>query len=673
VTIRLTLSMRRFLAIFLLGAYATLAQANNDSVALSGLPGVEVAASVITTDFSVAQVPSSTDPGWEPLRQPLGRGFGQQIYWVKLSIEVPPPLLNLPMALRFYPSNARDVIFFLPDGQVIPLGTEAPFEQRLMGFADLAASFVPTTRSVVVYARLATAGRMFGTFELMSERAYYQSQAWYAALHGLLYGILLLALLVNLVSWITTRQMIYGLYVGFVGFSLLASLAVNGYLHAWVLGAWPQHHSGIQLWAFAGMAATAVAFATRMLRLREWRIWVAQIADVLVVALLLFAALASVWKGLQPYVWEFVLAAFFVYGMGSLVTTVRNGLTSPSLQNSLLALAFIVFATSQWISMSTVFGVLSATPMNVGMWQIGLVVHLVLLQMALVINSRQSRWLNWQQQARLDALKSQADAQERRNRDLQLFLERLTHEFKTPLAVIDSSVQSLTMLEQKSDPERSVRYDRIRRAVTRLNDLLMRSLVAEKTTFERGDHQRQVIELPALLEAALSELTTSEINCSRNCLIPLDREGRVEQLQERRLKLSWIQIDRPDSMLIEAEIGLLHAALHHILDNALKYSIGDELIALEIRGVRAQAGSPCVEIRIENRCDASLVEADLSELFKKYYRKGEQGNVPGAGVGLHVARQVIEQHSGELTANLAAPGYIQFCIQLPLVTRDDQP
>jgi signal transduction histidine kinase len=673
VTIGLTLSLRRFFAIFLLTTCAMFAQASNESVALSGLPGVTVVASVITTDSSVVDLPHSTEPGWEPLRQPLGRGFGQQVYWVKLSIDVPPELLSLPMVLRFHPPNARHVLFYLPNGKVISLGTEATFDQRLMGFADLAASFVPTSQSTVVDVRLATAGRVFGTFELMSERAYYQSQARYAALYGVFYGILLLAILVNLLSWVTTRQSIYGLYVGFVGFSLLASLAVNGYLHALVLGAWPQHHSSIQLWSFTGMAATAIAFAARILRLHAWHAWMAQIAGVLVVSLVLLAVLVVFWTDLQAYVWEFVLAAFTVYGLGSLIASARNWYTSPSLQNSLLALAFIVFAASQWVSLGTVFGLLSATPIKVGMWQVGLVVHLVLLQMALVINNRQSRWQSLQQQARLDALKSLADAQARRNRDLQRFLERLTHEFKTPLAVIDSSVQSLNMLEQTPEPERAIRYDRIRRAVTRLNDLLMRSLVAEKTSLERVDSQRQLIELPALLEAALSELTTNEIHCSRNCLIPLDREGQADQIQERRLKLSWTHIDRPDSVLIEADIGLLLTALYHVLDNALKYSIGDETITLEIRKVQAETGSPCVEMWFTNRCDLSLGESDLPKLFEKYYRKGEQGNVPGAGVGLYVAQQVLEQHGGQLTAHLTTSGYIQFRIQLPLVVRDDQP
>lgn len=651
-------------------------QAATDSVTLSGLPGVTVTASVIQTDSSVTDIPSTTQAGWRALSQPLGQGFGEQVYWVRLVVDVPSDLLNMPMVLRFHPPNARDVRFYMPDGTSIALGTEAPFDQRILGFPDLAASFVATASPAIVNVRLATAGRMFGSFELMSERRYYQSQAWRTALHGVFYGMLLLALLVNIVNWVTSRHAIYALYVGFVGFSLLASLAVNGYLHAFAFSGWPDYHRKVQLWVFVGMAVTAITFAARMLQLRTWHAHLERLADVLAVVLMVLAILASVWIAWLPFVWEVVLAAFFLYGMGSLIVSIRNLLQNHCLQNALLAVAFIVFAVSQWISMGTVFGLLPATPVNTGMWQLGLVVHLVLLQMALVIDSRQSRWRNWQQQARLDALKAQADTEARRSRDLQLFLERLTHEFKTPLAVIDSSVQSLGMLEQENNPERDLRYGRIRRAVARLNHLLMRSLVAEKNTLNQPDinqsiSKRQLLELPALLEAVLSEFTSAEFSCDRDCILRLDHQAHSAHSGQRRLRLLWVGVNQPNALLIDAEASYLDAAFHHVFDNAVKYSIGDDEIVAEITQIESDNTS-WVVMTVSNACDEAIGESDLPMLFEKYYRKGEQGNVPGAGIGLYVARQAIQAHGGTLLARLLKPGLIQFQIQLPLVIRDPQ-
>ncbi len=673
VIIRGSASIYRYVLAIVLLVSTQLAYAASESVTVSGLPGVKVDASVIASEPSLANMPVRDDQRWQPLIQPLGAGFGDQVYWVKLVIHVPQPLLNSPMVLRFHPPNARDVRFFLPDGTAMTLGTEASFEERLLGFPDLAASFVTNSSTTVIQVRLATAGRMFGTFELMSERGYYQSQAWRTALHGIFYGMLLLALLVNLLNWVTSRQAIYGLYVGFVAFSMLASLAVNGYLHAILPAAWSSLHSTIQLWIFAAMAATAIAFAARILRFHAWKSWLEKVADILSALLMLMALTVAFWVQARPYVWEFVLVAFMAYGLGALAASARHLRKSRSLQNVLFAVAFLVFAVSQWISMGAVFGVLKATPVNLGMWQLGLVVHLVLLQMALVINSRQSRWRNWQQQARLDALKSQADAQARRSRDLQRFLERLTHEFKTPLAVIDSSVQSLGMLEQEANPQRDLRYERIRRAVTRLNDLLMRSVVAEKTTLNQNRGKRDLIDLTSLIEVALAEFTSAQIESGRDCVVELDPDLESGRGTNHLLRLRWNGKKQSEPWLMAADVSWLHAAIHHVLDNAVKYATGSDEIVAEFEMTHSVEQEPQAVISIANSCDIAIDETDLPNLFDKYYRKGEHGNVPGAGIGLYIARQAVEGHGGTLVARMIKPGQIQFCISLPLALADSQP
>lgn len=656
---------RYLLAIVLLVSMA-FAHAATESVTVSGLPGVKVDASVIVSGPGSVDMPDREDQRWQPLIQPLGTGFGDQVHWVRLVIHVPQALLNSPMVLRFQPPNARDVQFSLPDGKVLTLEPEGSFEERMLGFPDLATSFVASSRTILIHVRLATAGRIFGTFELMSERSYYQSVAQKTALNGALYGMLLLVLSVNLLNWVTSRQGIYGLYVGFVAFSMLASLAVNGYLHALLPTTWSSWHGNIQIWLFAAMTATAITFAARIIRLQAWSHWLKKVADRFSVLLVLISFTAVFWVQIRPYVWEFVLLTFLAYGVGALTASALHLGKNRSRQGVLLALAFLVFAVSQWISIGAVFGVFPATPVNLGMWQFGLVVHLVLLQMALAINSRQNRWHDWQQQARLETLKCQADAEARRSRDLQRFLERLTHEFKTPLAVIDSSVQSLGMLEQQPDPQRDLRYERIRRAVTRLNDLLMRSVIAEKDAADQVHGKRELVDLTVLLQVAIAEFTSIEIESGRDVRIRLELDIESGRSNSRWLRLIWKGKDRSEPWLIAADVGWLHVAIHHVFDNALKYSVGDDEIVASFEKTSSVVAEPQVVISITNRCDVAMGEADLSKLFDKYYRKGEQSNVPGAGVGLYVARQAAQAHGGTLIARLLKPGQIQFCMTLPL-------
>lgn len=645
------------LLLFAKGGYAA------QPVALTDLPGVTVQASLLKTDNPSLSPPTDASTDWIPLSQTISQGFGKQVFWIRLEINVPAGLLGKSMVLRYQPPNTRDIRVYLPGQPPLAIGTQAPFAERPMGLPDVAASILPDTSVFVVFVRLASAGRAFGTFELMSERSYYQAQSGRLLLLGVFYGVLLLALLVNSVSWAFTRQLIYGVYVGFVGFSLLASLAANGYLHALLLNSWAQHHSTIQLLAFSGMAATAIVFASRLFRVGLWHPWVARSIDLFAMFLVVVALPAAIWAGWRPYAWELVLMAFLLYGLASLVAGARQWVAARSAQNTLIFVAFLAFVVSQWVTVGAVYGLLPATAGNVDMWQFGLIVHLVLLQMMLVMHGRTQRWLSWQQQARLNTLKEQAEAAARRSRDLQQFLERITHEFKTPLAVIDSSVQSLTMLDQALAPERVVRYERIRRAVKRLNDLLMRSVVAERAELDMSTGQRQSAELPALLEAALGEFSADEMGCDRDCLVQLNLGG---QANGPTLRLSWVGIDQPERIFIEADVGRLQAALYHVFDNALKYGLPDQQIDVFVKWLTANPMQKVVEISVVNRCDESLKDAELPKLFDKYYRRAEQGNVSGAGVGLYMARQIIEHHGGRIIAQLASPGQIVFRIELPV-------
>lgn len=135
---------------------AASSQAVTNSVVVHDLLGAKAQASVITTHSSVTQAPSSSDPGWQTLVQTLGHGFGEKVFWVRMVIDVPQAFINTPMVLQFFPPVAHDVTFFLTNGDAIALGSDSLFDQRMLGFTDAAASFVPTVSPTTIDIRLAT-------------------------------------------------------------------------------------------------------------------------------------------------------------------------------------------------------------------------------------------------------------------------------------------------------------------------------------------------------------------------------------------------------------------------------------------------------------------------------------------------------------------------------------
>jgi len=94
--------------------------------------------------------------------------------------------------------------------------------------------------------------------------------------------------------------------------------------------------------------------------------------------------------------------------------------------------------------------------------------------------------------------------------------------------------------------------------------------------------------------------------------------------------------------VLYGEMPLLNTALFNVLDNAQKYSLADTKV--EVTGRRQD---DVVVITVRNRtAGLSIVESE--SLFDKYRRGGSAHNTSGAGIGLWLVRQIIEQHQGRV-------------------------
>jgi hypothetical protein len=323
----------------------------------------------------------------------------------------------------------------------------------------------------------------------VSEVGNIQSQTWLTAVDGFFYGSLSLAFIVNVLIWITTRQSIHGLFVGVIIFSMFSSLTTDHYFYRLDLGIWSEQKGVIELWLFAGMTSSAMLFTLRILCLHQRHSLLERNFNWIAVAILAMVLPAVVWVNAAPFLWAISLAVFVAFGVTSLMVSLRNVYKVRSLQNILITLAFLVCIASQWFGMCVFLELFSETAFNQIVWKMGLITCLILLQVALIIEIFERRNDNKHNQAVQNPLNPQADHHASQSLGLDQLHEQLMHDFKTPLAIIDSSVQSLKMLEHQEDPQRSLRYDRIRRAVTRIDSLLMRSIITEKNKLNSAEEK----------------------------------------------------------------------------------------------------------------------------------------------------------------------------------------
>ena len=309
-----------------------------------------------------------------------------------------------------------------------------------------------------------------------------QSQTWLTAVDGLFYGILSLAFTVNILIWIKSKRNIHGLFAVFIIFSMLFRLSSGHYVHSHVLGSWLEQKGTLDLWLFAGMTSSAILFASRVLCVRDSHPLVERIFNRTAIAMLVMVLPAAIWVEATPNLWSLAIFIFIVFGFYALIRSIRNVYNIRTLKNSLIALAFLFFVVFQWFGTCVMLGLLPDAPINQIFSMLCLIISLTLLQVTLVIQFFDSRNEDLHKQAIQSPLKPQTDSSSNISRYSEQLHEQLMHDFKTPLAIIDSSVQSLEMLESENDPQRMLRYNRIRRAVTRINDLLMRSILTEKNT-----------------------------------------------------------------------------------------------------------------------------------------------------------------------------------------------
>lgn len=216
--------------------------------------------------------------------------------------------------------------------------------------------------------------------------------------------------------------------------------------------------------------------------------------------------------------------------------------------------------------------------------------------------------------------RDQADRARRRaaSHDLQrALLDNVSHELKTPVAVIHAGVERL-----RQCPDTPV-LDEMESAVARLD-----RVTGQLVTLSR-------------VEAGLLE-PHPEI-CEAGDLL---REVGAEFNDAR------ISVHEPPVLTFRADAGLLHVALANLVRNALDHS--DAAVELA-----SAAAGDCVELTVSDRGPGVS-----PEVFMRFWR-GEGAKPGGLGLGLSIARHFVEAQSGSVEARARPGGGSIFAIRLP--------
>ena len=111
---------------------------------------------------------------------------------------------------------------------------------------------------------------------------------------------------------------------------------------------------------------------------------------------------------------------------------------------------------------------------------------------------------------------------------------------------------------------------------------------------------------------------------------------------------------------VQGDRDRLRQVLLNLLGNALKYTVGGDEVE-----VRAAASNGRVEIAVTDH-GPGIAPADQRLIFEKFGRATPSGSTPGAGLGLFIARSIVEAHDGSLEVESTPGAGATFTVALPI-------
>ncbi|AWU93926.1 ATP-binding response regulator [Azospirillum ramasamyi] len=216
------------------------------------------------------------------------------------------------------------------------------------------------------------------------------------------------------------------------------------------------------------------------------------------------------------------------------------------------------------------------------------------------------------------------------------FLGMVSHEFRTPLAIIDSAAQLLAMKAEQVEPEMLERLAVIRGSVQRLTGLIDAHLTDERLQSNALVLERVEIDLPELIRSVVGPFRVA---------YP-DREFRMELdgLPRR----------------VEIDAHLIGMVLTNLVNNAVKYSGSGDPILLHGDTDGAMA---VIKVTDQGR---GIPDREIPRLFDRFFRGSGASGIPGTGIGLHTVQQIVLLHGGAVAVDSELGRGSTFRVVLPV-------
>jgi PAS domain S-box-containing protein len=224
------------------------------------------------------------------------------------------------------------------------------------------------------------------------------------------------------------------------------------------------------------------------------------------------------------------------------------------------------------------------------------------------------------------------------------FVSLVSHEFRTPLGIIQSSAELLREFHHRMQPaERDEQLEFIVRNTRRMAGMMEGVLVLSRLEAGKLSFQPAKLDLNQFCRRVVDEVLSAT---NRRCTIELSLNSVPPE--------------------VEGDEQLLGHIFTNLLTNAVKYSEPGAAVSFTVEGEGHDA--VCV---VQDR-GIGISEEDQHQLFEAFHRGGNVGSRPGTGLGLLLVKRCAELHGGKVKVNSSIGEGTTVTVRLPVLGKNHE-
>ncbi|WP_129628240.1 PAS domain-containing sensor histidine kinase, partial [Candidatus Oscillochloris fontis] len=238
----------------------------------------------------------------------------------------------------------------------------------------------------------------------------------------------------------------------------------------------------------------------------------------------------------------------------------------------------------------------------------------------------------WQKEHELSELKSR-------------FVSMASHEFRTPLAAILATTETLTIYRDRmNEAQIDARLDKIRQQVMHMKEIMEDVLQLARIQAGRMEFKPLIEDFDALCREIVEEYETQ-----------VRQPGRIAYLCPQR------------PVLAEIDPRLMRQIISNLISNALKYSAPQSQVQVTLQREAHQ-----VVLMVTDQ-GIGIPPDDLKRMFDPFHRATNVGTIAGTGLGLSITHQAVEMHHGtiQVVSEMDKGTTIRVAIPLKIVVAKD--